>query len=55
MEKLAKQAAKAATTAAAPAAPKKEKKEKEKKVEAPIEEWVNTTPAGEKKGEFNWY
>ncbi|BEI85358.1 hypothetical protein CcaverHIS002_0507590 [Cutaneotrichosporon cavernicola] len=48
-EKAAKQAAKASTAAAQPAAPKKEKKEKEKKVELPAEEWVNTTPEGEKK------
>jgi hypothetical protein len=31
--------------------PKKDKKEKEKKEVAPVEEWVNTTPKGEKKGE----
>lgn len=38
---------------AAPSEAKKEKKEKEKKTEAaPVEAWVNPTPAGEKKGQF---
>jgi len=37
-------------TAAASGA-KKEKKEKEKKEVAPVEEFVNTTPPGQKKGE----
>jgi valyl-tRNA synthetase len=49
LERLAKAAVKQAT--AAPVVPKKDKKEKEKKEVAPVEEWVNTTPKGEKKGE----
>lgn len=52
LEKLAKAATK--TSAAQSQAPKKEKAEKkEKKAEAPAEAWVNTTPKGEKKGQ--WY
>lgn len=54
LEKLAKAAVKAVTPAStgAPSA-RKEKKEKEKEAKAaaaPVEAWVNTTPAGEKKG-----
>jgi hypothetical protein len=43
---------KAVAPTAAPSAAKKEKKEKEKKEAAPVEEFVNTTPPGEKKGEI---
>ena len=49
LEKIAKQAVKTTTSAVQPAA-KKERKEKEKKESAVAEEWINTTPAGEKKG-----
>ena len=51
-EKLAKQALKAVTPTNAQPFARKEKKEKEKKEVAPVEEWVNTTPKGEKKGEL---
>lgn len=51
LEKLAKAAAKQSVAAPQNAGPKKEKKVKEKKEEQPAEEWVNPTPAGEKKGE----
>lgn len=51
-EKLAKQALKAVTPTNAQPSARKEKKEKEKKEVAPVEEWVNTTPKGEKKGEL---
>ncbi|RXK38345.1 valine-tRNA ligase [Tremella mesenterica] len=52
LEKLARLAAK---QAAAPIinATKKDRKEKEKKEVAPTEAWVNTTPPGEKKGEYS--
>nr|XP_019013438.1 valine-tRNA ligase [Kwoniella pini CBS 10737]OCF52219.1 valine-tRNA ligase [Kwoniella pini CBS 10737] len=47
LEKLAQKAAKGPTVAQGPKKDKAEKKEK--KAEAPVEEWVNTTPKGEKK------
>ena len=47
LERLAKAALK--TAAPSSSAPKKEKKEKEKKEAVVQEEWVNTTPKGEKK------
>lgn len=50
LERMAKAALKAATPTVVTGA-KKEKKEKEKKEVAPVEEWVNTTPKGHKKGE----
>jgi valyl-tRNA synthetase len=50
LEKLAKAAAKGPVVQKQPSA-KKEKKE-EKKVEEPAEAWVNPTPKGEKKGEY---
>jgi valyl-tRNA synthetase len=53
LEKLAKAAVKAVVPQAGTSA-RKEKKEKAAKESAtatPAEQWVNTTPAGEKKGE----
>ena len=50
LERLAKAALKSSTPTPAASGAKKEKKEKEKKEAAPIEQWVNTTPPGEKKG-----
>lgn len=52
LEKLARAAAKTVVPSASTStAPKKEKKEKAAKTEAgSLEEWVNPTPAGEKKG-----
>ncbi|KAK6902833.1 valine-tRNA ligase [Kwoniella mangroviensis CBS 8507] len=47
LEKLALKAAKG--PAVAQGAKKDKSEKKEKKVEAPVEEWVNTTPKGEKK------
>ncbi|KAK4686354.1 valyl-tRNA synthetase, partial [Tremellales sp. Uapishka_1] len=48
LERLAKMAAKTPNAAAAPG-PKKEKKEKPKAEEKVVEQWVNTTPKGDKK------
>lgn len=54
-EAAAKKAVKAAGAPAAPAAgtSSRAEKKKEKKEVAPVEEWVNTTPKGEKKGELD--
>jgi hypothetical protein len=55
LEKLAKAAVKAVVPQAGTSA-RKEKKEKAAKESAtatPAEQWVNTTPAGEKKGELH--
>lgn len=48
LEKLAKAAVK--VPVATSSAPKKDKEKKEKKEVASVEEWVNPTPKGEKKG-----
>lgn len=52
-ELAAKKAVKAAAPAPnAPGTSARAEKKKEKKVEAVVEEWLNTTPKGEKKGEL---
>lgn len=52
LELAAKAALKAAIPTSVQPGAKKEKKEKEKKEAAPVQEFVNTTPKGEKKGEL---